>query len=213
MHRHIRSLLALLVIAVAAVACSTSDMPVTPKLSPGVGSPTFAKINATDSNMVVTDIAYGDTAFVLKRLSPLAADITTSATIGSSGGSLKIDAAGIKVDIPSGALSTPTVITMTAKAGLNVAYEFGPHGTTFAEPVKIQQDLKVTVAGTNAAVQRGLHGAYYEGSLDSAYTDPLKLTAKIKENQLGYKDATGSQLRFFVNHFSGYMLSSGFREF
>ncbi|HEY5060516.1 MAG TPA: hypothetical protein VII52_03220, partial [Gemmatimonadaceae bacterium] len=32
---------------------------------------------------------------------------------------------------------------------------------------------------------------------------------RIKEHQLGYSEDNGSQIKFFIGHFSGYMLSSG----
>lgn len=204
-----RALLATLLVAGGALACT--DTPTTTRLAPRSADVSFARIKATDSLMFVTDVAYSDTALVLKRLTPLDADVSVTAVIGASGGSINLLKAGGKIDIPAGALSAPTTITMTAKAGYNVAYEFEPHGLTFAEPVKIQQTIKGTWAEKYPTLLKGMHGSYYgQASLDSAWVDPLKLFAKIQENQIGYFDSNVAQIKFYVNHFSGYMVSCGF---
>src|SRR5689334_14824217 len=146
MRLHHRSLIAAGVVAIGIVACVDSSTSPATRFSPSARSPEFARIKATDSLMNVTDIVYSDTGLVLKRLTPLTSDISASAVIGPKGGSIKLDGAGAKIDIPAGALSEATTITMTALAGANVAYEFQPHGITFAQPVKVQQDLRVTWA-------------------------------------------------------------------
>jgi len=211
MHRIPRSLLVLLAVAATAAACSTTDSPVTPRLHPEAVAPLADKVKATDSLMMPTDIAYTDTAIVLKRTTALATNLTATATIGTSGGSLRLDDAGLRVDIPSGALAAPLTITVTALAGDNVTYEFEPHGTLFAKPVKVTQDLHGTSADGNATYLRTVHGSYFDTSLDSAFTDPLHLTAKVKEHQLAYRDNNSSQLRFYVGHFSGYMVAMSLR--
>lgn len=206
MHSPARSLLVLF--AVAAAACSESSAPTT-MLSPQAPAPEYARIKATDSLMTLTSTTYSDTSLVLKRLTPLASDISVSAVIDSRGGEIKIAEAGAKISFPAGALSSPTLITMTAFAGPNVAYDFQPHGIVFAQPVKVQQ----TIAGTWAAVfpllLNGMHGSYYDTSLDAAWVDPLKLFALAKEHELGYVDLNASQIKFYVGHFSGYLVSCG----
>jgi hypothetical protein len=205
-----RSLPALMLVAGGMAACT--DAPTTSRLSPHSADVSFARIKATDSLMMVTDVSYSDTSLVLKRLVPLASDLTASATIGPNGGSIVIQAAGGKIDIPAGALSEPTVITMTAIAGPNVAYEFQPHGLTFAAPVKLQQTIKGTWAEMYPALLKGMHGSYYgQASLDSAWVDPGKYFAKIDENEIGYVESNASQIKFYINHFSGYAVSCGDR--
>jgi hypothetical protein len=206
-----RNLPALLLVAGAVLACA--DAPTTSRISPRSADVSFARIKATDSLMLVTDVTYSDTSLVLKRLAPLAADISVSATIGQGGGSIVLQGAGGKIDIPPGALSQPTLITMTARAGLDVAYEFQPHGLTFAQPVKLQQTIKGTWAEAYPALLKGMHGSYYgQVSLDSAWIDPGKYLAKVDENQLGYLEANASQIKFYINHFSGYAVSCGFSD-
>lgn len=207
-----RSILAALVVASAAVACADSAAPTaTPQLSPSSVHPLMARIKATDSTMALTNTSFSDTSLVLKRLVALPNDIVASAVIGPNGGEIKIDAAGAKIDFPAGALSAPTLITMTAYAGLNVAYDFQPHGITFAQPVKIQQTIAGTWAQTYPQLLGSMHGSYYGTTLDSAWVDPDHYFARVQENELGYMDANASQIKFYVGHFSGYMVSCGLR--
>lgn len=207
--RRIPVVFAVIAAVLAAVACSSSDGTVMPKLSPVDARPMMQRIRASDSLLALTDIAYSDTAVVLKRLAPLAADVTASALIGPEGGSLVIDAAGAKLSVPAGALTVPTQITMTALHGYDVAYEFAPHGLQFLQPVKVQQDLRQTVASLSAAALNGLHGGYYDTSLDSSYVNPLHLQVRVKENELAYKENNNTQLKFYVGHFSGYLVCMG----
>jgi hypothetical protein len=204
-----RSLVVAGIAAVALVACvDTATSPAT-KFSPSVRGPEYARIRATDSLMQVTDITFSDTTLVLKRLTPLDSDISVSAVIGPKGGAIKINEAGGKIEIPVGALKDTVTITMTALGGPNVAYEFQPHGITFAQPVKIQQDLRYTWASVYPQLLGMAHGGYYDRSLDSSFVDPAKLFAVVKEHELGYLESNATQLKFYINHFSGYLVTCG----
>ena len=204
-----RTLLATSLVAAGALACS--DAPTKTTFSPQAAHPTFARIKATDSLMMVTETSFSDTSLVLKRFTPLTADISLTAVIGKAGGSIKIDKAGGKIDIPAGALDTNTTITMTALAGPNVAYEFQPHGLTFKVPVKVQQTIAGTWAAEYPTLLKGMHGSYYDNvSLDSTFIDKDKYFALVKEHQLGYVESNASQIKFYIGHFSGYMVSCGF---
>lgn len=210
MRLHHRSLLAIgLVTTVGLAACVDTATNPSAKLAPPPHSPEFARIRATDSLMRVTDIVFSDTALVLRRLVPLDSNISLSAVIGPDGGSIKISAAGGKIDIPAGALSEPTTITMTALAGSDVAYEFQPHGLVFAQPVKVQQDLRSTWASVYPQLLGMAHGGYYDRSLDSSYVDPGKLFVILKEHELGYLETNATQLKFYIGHFSGYVVTCG----
>ena len=209
MRLHHRSLIALVVAGVGIAACVDSATSPATKFSPSVRGPEMTRIRATDSLMNVTDVTYSDTGLVLKRLTPLDSDISVSAVIGPNGGSIKINEAGGKIDIPAGALSAPTTITMTALAGPNVAYEFQPHGITFAQPVKVQQDLRVTWASVYPKLLDAAHGAYYDRSLDSSFVDPGKFFVQVKEHELGYIETNATQLKWYIGHFSGYLVLCG----
>ena len=204
----IRSLVIAAVAAGAVAGCSDSSSSPSP-LSPHAMSPVFAKIKATDSTMTLTNTAYGDTALVLKRLTPLSTGYVESAIIGPSGGEIKISEVGVKISIPAGALAAPTLITMKVSAGYNVAYDFEPHGLVFAQPVKIQQSLAGTWAEAYPKLLNGMHGSYAPAGLDSAWVDPGHFFAKITENEIGYPEVGGSQIKMFIGHFSGYLWSCG----
>lgn len=65
-----------------------------------------------------------------------------SNSIGSNGGTVTSSDRKAKIVIPSGALSQDTGITVAAvsnqpSGNIGTAYEFGPDGTTFNEPVTI----------------------------------------------------------------------------
>ena len=208
-----RSLLALLLVGGGALACADSPTTTT-VLSPQAMSPHFARIKATDSMMVVTEVTFSDTSLVLKRLSPLATDVSVTAVIGPDGGSIVLHSTGGKIDIPPGALAQDTEITMTAVAGDNVAYEFTPHGLVFNAPVKLQQTIKGTWAEKYPALLKDMHGSYYDqATLDSAFVDRGKFFARVAESQIGYFESNASQLKFYIGHFSGYLVSCGFTDF
>ena len=138
----------------------------------------------------------------LQRTLPLASDITVSRTIGSGGGTLGIPAAGVTVTIPAGALSSSTVITMTARKGSLIAYDFAPHGITFAKPLVFTQQLSGTTATLLTAPLLKL--AYY--------SDPNLLTAlggTASELISGTVNLLSWTFTSNINHFSGYFISCG----
>jgi hypothetical protein len=135
----------------------------------------------------------------LLRTTPLAANITVSQTIGVTGGTLSIPAAGVTVVVPAGALSAPTLITMTARKGALVAYDFAPHGITFAKPLVFSQKL----TGTNAtllSVPFLKLGYYSDPSLLGAVGGLVSELLGGTTNLLSWT-FTGS-----IKHFSGYMV-------
>ena len=152
-----------------------------------------------------------DTVLVLKRPFYLPNDVSASADIGPEGGEINISATGGKIDFPAGALRERTHITMTAKAGWNVAYEFEPHGISFDKPVKIQQDLKLTlIYRTNEA--KNLTAGYYSRDLNGSFLDPWKFFARVSElRHVDLDKANPRVAKFYIYHFSGYLMSSGFK--
>ena len=152
-----------------------------------------------------------DTVIALTRSAYLAADVSQSAMIGPDGGEIDIDGTGAKIIFPAGALSKRSRITMTVKAGWSVAYEFGPHGVTFAAPVTVQQDLSYTTARTAKAASK-VQAGYFQRSLDTAFLDPSHSTARVSELRAVTLDRGLNSLvaNFYIYHFSGYLMSSGF---
>lgn len=138
----------------------------------------------------------------LLRTSPLAANITVSQTIGAAGGTLSIPAAGVTVVVPAGALSSNTLITMTARKGSLVAYDFAPHGITFAKPLVFKQSL----TGTNATL---LSVPFLKLGY---YSDPSLLTAVgglVSELLGGTTNLLSWTFTANIKHFSGYMVGTG----
>ena len=138
----------------------------------------------------------------VQRKTPLASSITVTKTIGSAGGTLSIPQAGVTVTIPSGALASNTVITMTARAGSLIAYDFAPHGITFAKPLVFTQSL----AGTNASILTApLLALGY-------YSDPSLLSSVgglVSELLSGNVNLLSWTFTSKIPHFSGYMVAVG----
>jgi hypothetical protein len=136
------------------------------------------------------------------RTTPLAEPITVRKTIGRSGGVLSIPAAGVTVIVPAGALNDDTEITMTARAGYLLAYDFAPHGVTFNVPLVFNQSLNGTNAGLLSPL--GLKLAYY--------SDPSllgKTTALVSEVIDGLTSILTRTFTAPIKHFSGYVVICG----
>ena len=63
---------------------------------------------------------------VLERREPLATDLVVRAKIGRDGGTVRIREAGLYVSFPVGAVAAQTEITLVARAGKAVIFDFGP---------------------------------------------------------------------------------------
>ena len=138
----------------------------------------------------------------VQRTTALPAAITVTQTIGVAGGTLSIPAAGVTVTVPQGAVSAPTVMTMTARAGTLIAYDFAPHGIIFAKPLVFTQKLN----GTNVSV------------LDTSllqlgyYADPSQLTnagGLVSELIGGSVNLLSWTFTSSIPHFSGYVMAGG----
>jgi len=137
------------------------------------------------------------------RAVPLAKDISVSAVIGKNGGTIAIPEAGLTLVVPAGAVQSNTTFRATAIAGKMVAYEFEPHGTTFAVPLQFTQDLRKT----------SLVGALTAPLMDGAYfTDRGKLydapgIALVSELKPAVVNLLKLRVSFPIDHFSGYLIS------
>lgn len=138
---------------------------------------------------------------VLQRTVPLTRDYTASATIGSTGGSIRIPEAGFTITFPAGAVSTPTAIRATALRGSSVAYRLEPHGLVFGNAPTITQDLSLT-----GAVARLLDTGYQGGY----FTDESTLASgvvQVLETRPATFDLLRLRMSFTVQHFSGYAVT------
>jgi hypothetical protein len=197
----LRRLVSLAVALVAVASCSTDQTtsPVAPSRAPSVQAPSADLLGGV-TGLVASLVSVNG----LQRTTPLAASITVTKTIGTAGGSFAIPEAGVTVVVPAGALTKPTVIKMTARAGALVAYDFEPHGITFAKPLVFSQSLR----GTNASLLSVpfLQLGYYKDASLLTKTGGL-----ISELLGGVVNVLEWKFTGTIPHFSGYMVTCGRR--
>lgn len=130
------------------------------------------------------------TASIL-RCEPKPAESATK-RIGPGGGT--ISAGANRLEIPAGALTREVEISMSVPANPLVGIEFAPHGLQFAKPVEmtISYDQCIVPAGTELGVVYVLDGWRPDQKMPS-------------------HDERGSRtIAALTDHFSGYMVSTGF---
>jgi hypothetical protein len=149
--------------------------------------------------------SYGGTAVTTLRWNSAVTQAAASAVIGAAGGSLTLPG-GATLVVPRGAVSTNTTFTITRLPGRIVAYDFQPHGRTFAYPLTVRQPG----AGTNLGAlwsTSGLQGAYF---VDQSKLDQANGVATVSEFAPSTTVASDrSSVSFTVKHFSGYLMSTG----
>jgi hypothetical protein len=136
---------------------------------------------------------------------------TVSGTISPWGGTLTIPQSDFTITFPVGALSQPTLITITSDPNY-VAYKMYPH-MTFAKPVVVTQRLRNTVVyGKPLTVK--IFGAYVDDSNVDLLGNLLGTVFKALEIELSATlYVPGSSTlpdisTWTLNHFSRYMLAS-----
>lgn len=189
--RSLSSLLAL-VVAFTAYGCSATDRVAAPSSARQVPTET-----AHHSLLFSSPVAVKP----LQRLSPLAASITVSKTIGILGGSISIPQAGLTLVVPPLAVTRNTAFSITALAGSNVAYSFEPHGITFTVPLVATQSLVNTEAHTGGLVNPLSLSVGY-------FTDDTKVNLVSELLTVGVNLLNQTSIAT-IWHFSGYMWSSG----
>ena len=137
-------------------------------------------------------------------------DQSASAVIGPDGGTLSIPGSDFSMDIPSGALTSATTITVVAKGGAYVAYEMLPHGLRFLKPVTAVQGLQNTaIYGTDAG--NAIRTAYLPEGRDIIGADDSTSPSELQAATTyfyGAKPVAETQV-LVINHFSRYILVSG----
>lgn len=189
MRRHAAAILATLV----TIACSSDTaISIAPVAPPRMAS---ADLHLDGVNRVVGLRG-------VQRFEALRAPVVVEATIGADGGELTIPAAGVTLTVPSGALREATKITMTARAGRQLAYDFQPHGLVFATPLILSQQLR----GTSASL---LEAPFFKLGY---YEDPSLLgetTGWVSQTFAGTVHLRGWSFTANVPHFSGYLIGVG----
>jgi hypothetical protein len=133
---------------------------------------------------------------------------TVSGTITPWGGTLSIPESDFTLAFPIGAVSQPTLITITSDANY-VAYKMQPSGIKFAKPLVATQQLRyTTVAGQTLTTK--LFGAYIsDDTIDlSTLLHVLEIELSTTIFQSGSAAVPVTQT-WLINHFSRYMLASG----
>jgi hypothetical protein len=137
---------------------------------------------------------------------------TVSGTITQWGGTLTIPQSDFTITFPMGAVSQPTVITITSDPNY-AAYAMYPH-MTFAKPVVVTQRLRNTVV-YGKALPKPIFGAYVKDPALDLLGNLLGTVFNALEIELSATlYAPGSSTlpeitTWTVNHFSRYMLASG----
>jgi hypothetical protein len=164
--------------------------------------PNETSVHASTSTSTVT-------VKTLLRDVPLESDLTRSWTVKrAQGATLDWPEVGLRVVVPAWAFSAERemVISITAPKGDVVAYDFGPDGAVFSEPLELIQSTK----GTNFArlprvQQENTRGAYFKSITQ---VSDLTNTARVDEFEPTVIDVIGNKLTFKITHFSGYLLST-----
>lgn len=203
--RHIARVVTALGFAVAAtttLATACADGPTAPAAQPALAAAPTTAPTATPNAYV------GYTTSVSVRPLMWKTNVTQAsvgAVIGSAGGSLTLPG-GPTLTVPRGAVSASTSFTITRLPGRIVAYDFGPHGTRFATPVSITHPATGTTLGALGSTS-SVQGAYFP---DAGGLDQTNGVARVSEFS-PYTSVTWdrSSVTFKVNHFSGYLLSTG----
>ncbi len=187
-----------LALALSLAACSADHVAAPTQIQASPAAPSSSLLGGLLGT--VTGLLTSNTA--VQRTTPLAAPITVSKQIGYYGGTLSIPEAGVTVTVPVGALSRTTTITMTARAGSLLAYDFSPTGTVFNKPLVFNQSLK----GTNVTLLQAplLHLGYY--------SDPGLLgavTATVSDLLVGVTNLLDWSFTAPIKHFSGYLVLCG----
>ena len=182
-------------VAAAALSAACADV----STAPTNASPSAS---LSPSTLVRSKGGPGTTSTV-GRVNAFAQPVTVSYHIDPrESGRIEIPAAGLRIDVPKGAVSEPVTISVTALPGNVVAYEFQPHGLVFRRPLEVRQDLRaVDLPG-----QRDLEIAYFA---DKGQLDVAGGKARVNEFLASNFDFSGSEVRFDIEHFSGYMVSWG----
>jgi hypothetical protein len=183
----------------ATAACA--DSPVGPLAR---GATAAAPLAATSAGTTSADARVAVTT--LKRRSPLAQSVTVSFTTTSAGGSYDLPGTGLRVVVPAKAVpSSPFTITVTALPGSGVAYNFEPHGTVFRTPLTLSVELGATEYAMLQS-QSGVEAGYFASTAD---INDGTGTALVSELRAVTANRATNRITFLVDHFSGYMLSSG----
>ncbi len=198
--------LILTVSALTGLACgdysgSTSPLSYNPKLLP----PTLtvrASFSTLTSSTRARAVKWGPAHSRVEQ--------SVSALIGPDGGTLSLPGSDFTMNVPSGALSSPTAITVVAEAGAHVSYQMLPHGLKFLKTVTAVQGLQNTaIYGTDAG--NSIRTAYLPEGSDAIDADDSASPSELQAATTYYYGAqpVAETQVISIHHFSRYILISG----
>src|ERR1700693_4736974 len=192
--------------ALTGLACGDYSRPTSPtSYSPKLLPPTLtvrASFSALTSSSRARAVKWGPAHSRVEQ--------SVSAVIGPDGGTLSLPGSDFTMDIPSGALASPTTITVVSKSGSHVAYEMLPHGLRFLKPVTAVQGLQNTATyGTDAG--NTVRTAYLPEGRDAIDVDDSAAPSELEAatTYFGASQVAESHA-WVINHFSRYILISNF---
>lgn len=196
--------------AVFTTGCSDSST------SPSATAPVFADttpdahllggllgtLTGTVGNLLVTPV---------HRSAPLPDDVSWTFTAGRYGAMSSNSDVGLSIYVPPGALDRTVTFRVTALKGSAVAYRFEPH-MEFERKVVLTQSLRglrYGVLGTGLLNLSPFKGAHFEGDEPTYNSAGQALVTEVVGAVLNLFSNTTS---FGVDHFSGWILSSGYDD-
>lgn len=190
--------------AFTGLACGDLGRPTGPTYQPKLLPPTLTVRSAFKS------LSLGTRALAV-RWGPAHSRVeqSVSAVIGSNGGTLSLPGSDLSVSFPSGALASPTRITIVAEGGPYVAYTMLPHGLRFLKPVTAVQGLQNTaVYGTDAG--NSIRSAYLPDGSETIDADDLAQPSELQAATTYFygDDPVAETQAWVINHFSRYILIS-----
>jgi hypothetical protein len=135
------------------------------------------------------------------------ASYTASATITPWGGTITIPQSDFTITFPAGAVSQPTLISITSDPNY-VVYTMSPAGAKFSKPAVVTQLLRKTVASGHPLTTVKLFGAYID---DASVLSTVMHALEIELSATLYVPGSSTLpevTTWTVNHFSRYMLAS-----
>ena len=201
--RTLRALI-LTVGALAGLACGDLGRPTSPTYNPKLLPPTLTVRSA------FATLSIGTKALAV-RWGPAHSRVEQSASgvIGPDGGTLSIPGSDLSVNFPSGALASPTTITIVAESGPYVAYTMLPHGLRFLRPATAVQGLQNTaVYGTDAG--NSIRSAYLPDGSETIDVDDSAEPSELQAATTYFygADPVAETQVWTINHFSRYILIS-----
>lgn len=152
----------------------------------------------------------GASVFPVQRQTPLVGSRSWSFDVGPEGTVVRDATTGLTIEVPPGAVTSPTHITVIALGGQSLAYRFEPHGLQFAQPIRLVQSLRSLRVTRGSLGIPPLFGGYF--AEDSLATDAATGQARIIEVLPIRIDLKGQTARLDVRHFSGYTVASAAKD-